>query len=447
VVDRTVGEVFPSFERDWLEIYGRVAGTGIAERNENFVQDVDRWYRVHHFRLGGPGSRHAALVLEDISDRKRVEIALRETQGRQAFLLKLSDALRPLVDPSGIQCEACRILREHLGAARVNYAEAQGHGDMVITALDAVPGLPELLGRRLVIADHGAGLEHEFRAGKATWRDDVQADACFTSAEKEAHVALGVRAWANAPLVKDGALVAMLNAQFRGAHAWTPAEIALLDETAERTWEAVQRARAEARQVTLSHELQHRVRNILGMVRAIIRRSARNARTVQEMVKILDGRMNALARTQVLLTRAAGSGVDLDTIVREELLPYTGPESQVSLCGPPILLMPATAEILTLAVHELATNATKYGAIAHKGSLAVTWQTEAEAGVDWLVFQWVEDGVDIPERGHRKGFGTELIERRVPYELHGHSHIDLGPTGLHARIAFPLVPGESVFVP
>src|SRR3546814_4829626 len=83
---------------------------------------------------------------------------------------------------------------------------------------------------------------------------------------------------------------------------------------------------------------------------------------------------------------------------------------------------PKAAEVLTLAIHELATNAAKYGAIrAPAGEIAVHWRREQRDGQDWLEIEWRESGVEIaPEPNRRKGFGTELITRRVPYELKGH---------------------------
>jgi PAS domain S-box-containing protein len=89
VTGRTVSQLLPDFERHWIEIYTRVAETGVPERNENYVRDADRWYRVHHLLVGDIGSDLVAVVFEDITERKRRE-------ERQAFLLKLSDALRPL---------------------------------------------------------------------------------------------------------------------------------------------------------------------------------------------------------------------------------------------------------------------------------------------------------------------------------------------------------------
>ena len=163
----------------------------------------------------------------------------------QAFLLKLSDALRPLGDALEIQRVACRILRQHLGASRVMYAKAIGHEDLHETAFDADDKAhPDPA--RYRIADFGAELALDLRTGKLAWRDDVLADPRLSEAEQSTVSAIGARALANAPLVKNGNLVAMLGAHWKCAHTWSVSELELLKEVAERTWAATERARAEA---------------------------------------------------------------------------------------------------------------------------------------------------------------------------------------------------------
>jgi PAS domain S-box-containing protein len=170
--------------------------------------------------------------------------AERVSATRQAFLLQLADALRPLSDPLAIQREASRTLRAYLGAGSVAYWEVVGD-TTVATAEDVLPGIPSFLGQHYRFIDYGP-VQDEYLAGRLTWRTDVAADGAFTPAQKAAYAASKVNAWAVAPLVKDGVLLALLAAYFPSVHTWTPDELALLEETAERTWAAVERARAEA---------------------------------------------------------------------------------------------------------------------------------------------------------------------------------------------------------
>lgn len=204
------------------------------------------------------------------------------------------------------------------------------------------------------------------------------------------------------------------------------------------------RKRMEERQIVLLAELQHRVRNVLAMVAAIVQRSSLNVSST-DLRDHLSGRIAAMARTQVLLTRGAGMGVDLSNIIREELLIQATDTDQVIISGPVVTLAPKAAEVLTLAIHELATNASKYGAFTSaNGRVTVGWEIEQRAGQDWLDLCWTETGVVFDGNAVRgQGFGTELVTRRVPYELRGSGNMAFEPDGLRCRISFPLVPGES----
>jgi two-component sensor histidine kinase len=200
------------------------------------------------------------------------------------------------------------------------------------------------------------------------------------------------------------------------------------------------------RQRILLAELQHRVRNIMAMIRSVARRTSEGPVTVGDYIEHFEGRINAMARTQTLLTRAPGAGVDLQNLVRDELEAQAAKPMQYSCRGPDIALSPKAAEVLTLAVHELATNAIKYGALGiSDGLVNIEWAEERRGDRDWLRLDWTELRVTLPaDSGKRKGFGTELVTRRVPYELKGRGKMEFRPTGLHARIEFPLVPGQSI---
>jgi two-component sensor histidine kinase len=108
-------------------------------------------------------------------------------------------------------------------------------------------------------------------------------------------------------------------------------------------------------------------------------------------------------------------------------------------------LSPKAAEVLTLAIHELATNSIKYGALAKRGGqLEIAWDLERRGGQSWLAFRWDETRIGQVGPFKREGFGTELITRRVPYELRGTGSLEPQNDGIAARIEFPLEPGSSI---
>jgi len=203
---------------------------------------------------------------------------------------------------------------------------------------------------------------------------------------------------------------------------------------------------AEIHRGVLMHELQHRVRNILAMTRSIAERTGDTAGDVTAYRDLLGGRLRALARVQVLLTQAANVGVDLLTVIGAEIDAQAEHEEQYSLSGPQITLPPKAAEVLTLGIHELATNALKYGAFSHAaGRVAVTWRVVYPADEPWLCLDWVETGAPAPlDPPRREGFGTILIQERIPYELQGLGRIVYRPEGWSCRLEFPLRQGDSI---
>ena len=198
--------------------------------------------------------------------------------------------------------------------------------------------------------------------------------------------------------------------------------------------------RAEERQRLLLAELQHRVRNTLGVVRSIARRSAETASSVEDYASHLDGRLNAFARTQAMVTRDPEGGVDLEYLVVEELLGYNAREGeQLRVSGPLVRFQPKAAETFALAVHELATNAIKYGALSQPtGRVDVSWRVNDAADPTELIFDWRERGGPSIEPPQRKGFGSELLERTLAFELKGRTTLAYNGTGLHCTIAIPL---------
>ncbi|SCB36969.1 Two-component sensor histidine kinase, contains HisKA and HATPase domains [Bradyrhizobium shewense] len=197
--------------------------------------------------------------------------------------------------------------------------------------------------------------------------------------------------------------------------------------------------RAEERQRLLLAELQHRVRNTLGVVRSIARRSADSATTVEEYASHLDGRLNAFARTQALVTRDPEGGVDLEYLVVEELLAYNAREGeQMQVSGPKVRFQPKAAETFALAIHELATNALKYGALSQpSGRVEISWRLDEGAQPAELVFKWREHGGPQVKPPLRKGFGTELLERTLAFEFKGETTLAFDPAGLQCTIAIP----------
>lgn len=205
-----------------------------------------------------------------------------------------------------------------------------------------------------------------------------------------------------------------------------------------------QRRREEEWQRLLVAELQHRVRNLIGMVRSVARLSAPSHRNVDDYVDHLIGRLQAMGRTQSTLTRSPGRSVDLGELVREELVVHAVQPDMCHLDGPDVALSPHAAEIVTLAIHELATNSVKYGALGDSGYIRIVWSTEEKDGKPWVSLRWQETAPRGKTKNNRKGFGRRLIEERVPYELDGKGSFSVHDTGVLVQLEFPLSDTSSI---
>lgn len=191
--------------------------------------------------------------------------------------------------------------------------------------------------------------------------------------------------------------------------------------------------------------LRHETRNTLAMVRDVVRRSAETgADTLENYVAHLEGRLDAVFRVQNALANRLLDGISLYSLVADELMVHAlSRRERLSIGGPDVLLRPAAAGPLALAVHELATNAVKFGALTEpEGQLAVSWSVgPGEDGQSWLTVDWVETGGSMPASGMRRGFGSEVIEQLIPYQLGGRGKLDLAPAGVRCTLLLPLTPG------
>nr|WP_137828285.1 PAS domain S-box protein [Methylobacterium sp. L1A1] len=584
VVGQTASAVFPGLEPWWHETFDRIVRQGKPERIEHAFAALNRWFEVHVY----PAENDRLTVLyEDVTQRRRADDALRESEERQAFLLKLSDAIRPLSDATEIQATTTQLVGEHLSVDRAMYGEVTGkpgeetgviRGQFIRPAAPDRPA-PAPFPDRFTFETFGSDAMARRYSGEGLAVADVNADPGFDATEREAWARVGVQAAIVAPLVKGNRLVAELGVHSETSRTWTDAEISLVREVGERTWAAAERVRAEAarreseerfrqfahaaaegawirnaetldmeyvspvasriygvepqalfggvqhwaglvlpedRDVALARleearrgrvvvhefriqrpsdgafrwirstdfplfdgqggvqrvgglaedvteaklaiehqgvllaELQHRVRNIMALLRSITSRTGDRAESVLEYRDLMMGRLLAFARVQALLTRTAKDSVGIASLVHDEVSVYAQHEGQFGIDGPNIALSPKAAEVLTLAIHELATDAVKYGALSMPtGKVTVRWLTFEKRGGSWLALDWTEEGAPIhpqptPDVPRRRDFGSELIEARIPYELRGCGQITIEPGGARCHLEFPLQEGASV---
>jgi PAS domain S-box-containing protein len=193
---------------------------------------------------------------------------------------------------------------------------------------------------------------------------------------------------------------------------------------------------AEERRDLLINELNHRVKNTLATVQSIATQTLRNASTTSQAREDLDVRLLALSRTHDVLTRESWEGAGLHEIILDALNPYRGRgEKRFRIGGPELRLTPRMALALALALHELATNAVKYGALSNEtGEISIAWTLDSEGSSPQFHLRWEERGGPPVEPPKRRGFGTRLIERSLAQDLGGDVRIEFAPTGLVCSI-------------
>jgi two-component sensor histidine kinase/PAS domain-containing protein len=204
-----------------------------------------------------------------------------------------------------------------------------------------------------------------------------------------------------------------------------------------------ERKRSEEQRLLLINELNHRVKNTLASVQSIALQTLRGAGAATEIREALTARLVALARAHDVLTRESWEGAGLHDIVAGATSPYGGPD-RFRVGGPSVWLTPSLSLSLALALHELATNAAKYGALsAERGTVAVTWEIADALRIPRLTLRWVEHGGPRVRAPTRQGFGSRLIQRSLAAEIEGAVTIDYAPEGVICVIQTTIRQGSA----
>ncbi len=199
------------------------------------------------------------------------------------------------------------------------------------------------------------------------------------------------------------------------------------------------RTKAEHHREMLLSELSHRIKNTLATVQSIASHTLREATSMETFSEAFVGRLGAISKCHDMLVASTRDNADLSQLVREQIMPYAGTESgRVRLSGPPVVLSAESSHAIGLVLHELATNAVKYGALANAtGNLSVTWARDLATGTGDIVLRWQERGGPLVSPPARRGFGSTLIEQSLKHTLAAEAWIDYQPEGLVATFRIP----------
>jgi len=198
---------------------------------------------------------------------------------------------------------------------------------------------------------------------------------------------------------------------------------------------------AEEQQKVLAAELSHRVKNTLAVVSSIAERTLSDDETKGNLI----GRLHALGHTHDVLSEGGWTEAGLRELIFAELTPHGAGDGALQISGPPVMLRPQAALFISLAIHELSTNAAKYGALSVPGGrVAVSWIITGDRSPQ-LEINWQEEGGPKVDGFGAAGFGTELIERGIRFELEGEAKLETVNGGIHCRIVIPANPQNMTF--
>lgn len=484
-------ELVPLHEDHWMDAYGKVALTGEPTRFMNEARYLGgRWFDVYAFRIGGAESRRVAVLFSDVTARQHAEQVLRASAERHAFLVALGDALRPLADPERVKAEALRVLREHLGASRALYADIAPDGTTFeIRTEQRAPDVASAIGSYR-FDDFGVELSRRLGGGGTLVGSDTGRGPDLTTTHRAAYGAIDVAAYIAVPLVKAGRLVAFLAVHQIEARAWSEDEVDLVQEVTERTWSAVERARAEAALRAANDELRradrqkdeflamlaHELRNPLAAIANIVpvlARSPANDEAFDRKMAILNRQTHALSalvddlldvsritrgRIELRLqrvdlaevvSRAVDSMREAAADARQELRAEL-PQGSVPVEGDPVRLEQIVVNLLT--------NATRYTPVGGRITVSLrTHGTTAELLVEDTGIGLAPDALErifgmfaqaaSSSRESQGGLGIGLTIVRSLVELHGGT-VTAGSAGLgqgaEFSVSLPLAaPAES----
>jgi PAS domain S-box-containing protein len=205
------------------------------------------------------------------------------------------------------------------------------------------------------------------------------------------------------------------------------------------TLDITDRKVAAARQDLLIAELDHRVKNVLARVAVVAMQTREGSLTMDEYIKAVEGRIQSMAAAHSLLSQTRWTGVGLNDLVRDQLAPYAM-AANAKVSGPNIMLSAAATQAVAMVLHELVTNAAKYGALStSNGSVSVNWDKSAdERGATKVTIVWREHGGPQVAAPARTSFGSSLIRDLIPHELGGTVDLAFEPDGVSCRIVIPL---------
>ncbi|WP_342152822.1 GAF domain-containing protein [Methylorubrum sp. SB2] len=429
-LDAFVEGIHPD-DRDWVgdRIRQAVATAGeFAEEYRLLASDgTVTWIfargRCYHDAEGQP-LRYPG-VATDITEAKYADL-------RQGALLRLGDRLRDLDTVAALVQAAAEIMAEILGASRAGYGLVEPLEEILDIPTDwCAPGVGSIAGRH-GFRDYGSHID-DLKRGEIVLIDDVERDP-RSRATADKFLAIGIRTLINVPVMERARLVGLGFVHYAQGRNFRPDELAFVRTVTDRVQVAVARVQAEQQRVLLNGELSHRLKNTLAMVQGIAGQTLRGVPD-QAPIRAFTERLIALSRAHDVLMQDSWAAAPFLSVVEKVLALQTSLD-RFRIKGPSLALAPQATLSLSLLLHELTTNAIKYGALSVEGGMVhVAWRVE-EGAESTVVLEWRERGGPPAVAPARRGFGARLILTGLVGTRD--TRLDYSDTGLDAEFRAPI---------
>jgi PAS domain S-box-containing protein len=382
-------------------------------------------------------------LCRDVTDRVRVHRELRMRAIQQEALAKFGAQALTENNLQRFLDDAVRTIAATLDLELVKILElVPGDAELLLRA--GIGWDEGLVGTTVVSTDRSSQAGFTLASGGPVIVEELQSEARF-----KGHPLLqrhGVVSGLTIPIAgRDGRAFGVLGAHSKRRRRFSGYEVSFVSAVADMIAGVIRRHQSDQRQELMIRELRHRSGNLFAQLLALFSQTAKNSRNLAELVPKYEARVLALANAHRLITESGWRSARLADILNPLLAPYP---DRISLVGPDVFLNPDPAFGLSTAVHELATNAGKYGSLSlRSGRVEVCWSVHRTQKGLALLLDWKERDGPPPKRTRRQGFGSKLIHTVIERQLGGEVKQTFGPQGMEARLTIPLTherwPGQG----
>jgi PAS domain S-box-containing protein len=408
------------------------------EREDRWVEGVGKVV----IEDGEPA--HLLGVCRDVSDRVRLLQELRARARQQEAVARLGERALTEVDLQKLFEEVVATVAEILDVEFVKILElVPGDAELLLRA--GIGWKPGLIGTAHESTGRHSQAGYVLASGGPVSVIDLKSETRFAIPPLlHDH---GVTSGVSVPIAgRDGRAYGVLGSHTAKRRRFEEYDVSFLTAIANVIAGAIQRRQLDQRQELMIRELRHRSGNLFSQLLALFTQTAKTSRSVPDLVDKYEARVLALANAHRLITEGGWKATSLTDLLRALLGPYL---DRISLDGPEVFLEPDPSFALSTALHELATNASKYGSLSgQRGRLDIAWSVSRTAQGLTLALDWKESGGPVPKRVRKTGFGSRLITMVIQRQLNGEVHPTFRPQGLQVHLVVPLTherwPGRAV---